>query len=152
MADGKVTITLKAGDKFDAPWIVVSGDTPAEALDNLRLLGELGASAEVANAARGLQSVYAIGQAMGPVQTVPQENPAAAGGQVVQFPTPTAPPQAPPQAAPAAPAQQAPPANAMFCPHGQRTFRSGQKNGRKWTAYFCPLPQGHPDQCQAIWG
>ena len=52
-----------------------------------------------------------------------------------------------PQAAPvqpAAPAQQAP-----SCHHGVKQFRSGEKNGRQWKAYFCPSPKGTPDQCPA---
>jgi len=150
MADGKVTITLKAGRDFDAPWIVVSGDTPEEALANLDDLGRRGAAAAVGNAAKALQATYAVSGAMGPVQQVADEPAPQAAANVVQLPT--AQPQVPAQAAPAAAAPTAPPANAMFCPHGQRTFKSGQKNGRKWTAFFCPLPPGHPEQCQAIWG
>lgn len=41
MADGKISITLKGGKGYDAPWIVVSGDTVAEVE---RSMLELGAS------------------------------------------------------------------------------------------------------------
>lgn len=33
--NAKVTATLKGGSGFDAPWIVLHGDTPAEVLDQL---------------------------------------------------------------------------------------------------------------------
>jgi hypothetical protein len=142
MADGKVTITLKAGRDFDSPWIVVSGDTPAEALANLDQVGMLGGAAAVANAAKSLQATYTVAGATGPVQDVTPPAPT----------TPTAPPQATAPAAPAAPAPTAPPADAMFCQHGQRTRYEGSKNGRKYVGYFCPLPKGTQGQCEPIWG
>lgn len=40
MADGKVSITLKGGKGYDAPWIVVSGDTVAEVEQFMLELGE----------------------------------------------------------------------------------------------------------------
>nr|DAR55849.1 MAG TPA: hypothetical protein [Caudoviricetes sp.] len=40
MADGKVSITLKGGKGYDAPWIVVSGDTVAEVEQSMLELGE----------------------------------------------------------------------------------------------------------------
>ena len=40
MADGKISITLKGGKGYDAPWIVVSGDTVAEVEQTMLQLGE----------------------------------------------------------------------------------------------------------------
>lgn len=40
MADGKISITLKGGKDYDAPWIVVSGDTVAEVEQSMLELGE----------------------------------------------------------------------------------------------------------------
>lgn len=40
MADGKISITLKGGKGYDAPWIVVSGDTVAEVEQSMLELGE----------------------------------------------------------------------------------------------------------------
>lgn len=40
MADGKISITLKGGKGYDAPWIVVSGDTVAEVEQSMLALGE----------------------------------------------------------------------------------------------------------------
>lgn len=40
MADGKISITLKGGKGYDAPWIVVSGDTVTEVEQAMLQLGE----------------------------------------------------------------------------------------------------------------
>ena len=40
MADGKISITLKGGKGYDAPWVVVSGDTVAEVEQSMLELGE----------------------------------------------------------------------------------------------------------------
>ena len=40
MADGKISITLKGGKGYDAPWIVVSGDTVTEVERSMLELGE----------------------------------------------------------------------------------------------------------------
>lgn len=40
MADGKISVTLKGGKGYDAPWIVVSGDTVAEVEQSMLELGE----------------------------------------------------------------------------------------------------------------
>ena len=40
MADGKISITLKGGKGYDAPWIVVSGDTVVEVEQAMLELGE----------------------------------------------------------------------------------------------------------------
>lgn len=139
MADGKITATLKAGRDFDAPWIVIGAETAEELTALINAAGDAGLGAAVANAARGLQATYSVGSAMGPVTQVSS--------------TPTAPVQEAAPVAPVAPAQSVPPANGKtVCPHGQRTVYNGSKNGRPYTAYFCTLPKGHPDQCAPEWG
>jgi hypothetical protein len=37
------------------------------------------------------------------------------------------------------------------CEHGKREFRSGNRNGKAWAAYFCPLKKGDPNQCDPVW-
>lgn len=34
------------------------------------------------------------------------------------------------------------------CKHGVRTRREGRNNRGPWVGYFCPTPQGTPDQCK----
>ena len=48
------------------------------------------------------------------------------------------------QAAPSwsQPAQQGP-----ACKHGPMVARSGNKNGKSWSGFFCPTPRGTSDQC-----
>lgn len=69
-----------------------------------------------------------------------------------QPPAPTAAPQGPPQGAPAASAPSGPPADGMVCIHGPRRRYDGKKNNRPYTAYFCPLEKGDPNQCAPVWG
>ncbi len=146
MAEGKVVATLKAGRDYDAPWVTLGADTPEELAVLVDRAGQAGLGAAVANAAKGFQGTYAVAGATGPVQQVGYE----------ASPTPPVPTAAPPvaqPAAPAAPVQSAPPANpGMSCEHGPRVMRQGNKNGRNWTAYFCPLPQDTPGACAPIWG
>lgn len=146
-------MTLKAADDFSAPWLVLYADTVDEAKALLAEAGNKGLGVDLGNAARGLQSTYVVAGAM-PVQQVesfPTPPPAAPIQPVTQtYPAPAVP--AAPQAAPQPPAvATAPPANALFCPHGQRTYKTGTGKTGAWAAHFCPLPKGHPDQCEAIW-
>lgn len=151
MAEGKIVATLKAGRDYDAPWITIGADTPAELAALVDAAGQAGLGALVANAARGLQSVYNVA-ATGQVTQVGYEQNAAPVAVQAGPVAPTAAPPVAAPAAPAAPAPTAPQAEAKFCPHGQRTLYNGTKNGRAYTAFFCPLPKGHPDQCGPVWG
>lgn len=129
MSDGKIVFTLKAGRDFDAPWVVISGDTVAEAVTHLQAVN--GNEQAIVDQARLLQAAYSAG----PLTT----------------PTAAAPAAAP--AAPAAPAATAPPASqpaGQMCVHGPRTYRTGTSARGAWQAYFCPLAKGHPDQCDAV--
>lgn len=151
MADGKVVATLKAGDKFDAPWITIGADSPEELAVLVDRAGQAGLGAAVANAARGFQGTYVVAGSAQVTQVGYEQTAPPVGAQTA----PVAPTAAPPvqgQAAPAVPAPTAPQADAKFCPHGQRTLYNGTKNGRAYTAFFCPLPKGHPDQCGPVWG
>lgn len=65
----------------------------------------------------------------------------------VENPTAAAAPPAPPAGGTSAPSAAGDPA-APFCPHGQMVFRSSKPGGKQWTGYFCPSPQGTPDQCK----
>ena len=55
--------------------------------------------------------------------------------------------QAPPAFVPQQAAPQGGGAPAPSCTHGPMVFRSGNKNGRDWKAYFCPTPRGTQGQC-----
>lgn len=36
------------------------------------------------------------------------------------------------------------------CDHGWMAYKTGEKNGKTWAAYMCPLPKG-PNQCKPVW-
>lgn len=133
MAEGKITITLKGGNDFQEPWIVIGGDTVEEVIANLNglqgVLGEVSEYASLFHAARTVTVTPAV-------TTAP---PTAVAPGVQQA------------AAPVATAPSAPRADALFCPHGQRTKRSGTGANGRWTAHFCALAKGHPDACKPIW-
>lgn len=56
MSDGKIVFTLKGGAGYDAPWIVISGDTVDEAVDHLKAatlaFGEVTAAAALFSGAQ----------------------------------------------------------------------------------------------------
>lgn len=139
----KLTATLKAGQGFDSPWIVLYADTPQDLVNLLDAVHLTGLGTKVATVAKGFQAEYAVSEL---------------GTQHVA--TETTAPQAP-AAVPSAPAQTVPntalphdgggataPAG-KTCKHGPMTFRNGtsKKTGKPYSAYFCPSPQGTPDQC-----
>lgn len=43
------------------------------------------------------------------------------------------------------------PTDAPHCLHGFMVERSGEKNGKRWSGYFCPAPN-KDEQCAPIWG
>lgn len=151
MAEGKIVATLKAGRDFDAPWITIGADTPEELAVLVDRAGQAGLGTAVATAARGFQSTYTVGGAMPVTQVGYEQTPAPVAVQTAPV-GPTAGPPVQAQAAAAVPAPTVPQGEQKFCPHGARTLYNGTKNGRAYTAFFCPLPKGHPDQCQPIWG
>ena len=120
------TGTLKASGGYDAPWLVVRADTSEEFSDALasarsELLQDLAETADLfATAYRVVKGLNA------PETTAAVENSQQAAQQNAQ-----------PQAG-----------SGKFCPHGQRTYRSGHSSKGAWTGYFCPLPKGDPAQCK----
>lgn len=119
MSDGKIVYTLKGGVGYDAPWIVISGDTVAEADANLEALlaGSLG----------NVQAAAALfhGSAAAAVLTTPQ---------------------AP---APTQPATPVSTAGVRTCAHGPRKRSSGTSARGPWVGWFCALPKGTAGACSA---
>jgi len=124
--EGKVTVTLKGGAGFNAPWVVIHGSTVNDALGQLSDT-ELPALLEKAQKA----SKY-----FGDKAETPTPTPAAQGASQTQSGQP---------AASAAGTGGA----VKFCKHGQMTPKSGvsKKTGKAWSGFFCPTPQGTADQC-----
>lgn len=123
--EGKVTVTLKGGVGYNAPWVVIHGATVTDALNQINE-ADLAVLLERAQKA----TTYFAGKADTPTPT-----PAAQGGSQTQSGQPAA----------SAAGQGG---VVKTCAHGQMVPRAGVKNGKTWSGYFCPTPQGTPDQCR----
>jgi hypothetical protein len=140
VTDAKVSVTLKAGG--EPPWVVLYGDNPVDAVALIQGATSQNLYAEAVAASQLLQGSYLAVQNGTPAAAAPPQG----------APNYGAPAGVPPTASAPGPSATAPPADALFCPHGQRTKRSGTSARGPWTAHFCPLPKGNPSQCDAIWG
>ncbi|MCQ9385086.1 hypothetical protein [Brevibacterium moorei] len=88
MADGKIVITLKAGKGYEAPWLVVSGDTPIEAQTTLQAVIENGLPALVGQASQAFQGMEAAGANLGATPVQAPGNQPQQGSQWAQTPAP----------------------------------------------------------------
>lgn len=124
-----VSVTLKAGTGYEAPWIVVRGKTPTDVLSQLadqnfdqlvrEVVPQYGADFYLAwqkvKQARGGQAQQGQSQAVRNVVN-------ATGGTVVD--------------------------ETRTCVHGDRVRRTGQSAKGAWVGWFCPTPKGTPGQCK----
>ena len=111
------TITFKAGLHYDAPWVVVRGESTEELLVQLDALGKTGVIAKTVEVSTELQGVYAAAQGL-PSKPVAVETIATTAA---PFPTTPVPLALVPQAPVAV--QSGP-----LCQHGQMVLRNGTKN------------------------
>lgn len=136
-----ISITLKAGQGYDSPWVVIRADDPQAALNRLNAVGQLGILARTAEVATELQGVYAAAR---PVQnggigatavavegTQAQAGWSSGGGQQAAQSGGTPSPR---------------------CQHGERVFREGvsKKTGKPYKAWYCPNPN-RDAQCAPEW-
>lgn len=146
MTESALTVTLKAGGGYEAPWLVIRADTPEQLTQRLDAVIEKGIDAAVILAAQSLAREW--GGNTAPAVSGQANVESTLGGQVVQdTPGFTSAPQQPAAPAPAAPSGGLAP----ICQHGAMNYKSGEKNGRTWQAYMCPTPKGTPDQCSPQW-
>lgn len=123
-----VTVTLKGGKGYEAPWIVIHAADPASALAQLNdpVLKTL------ADRTAQIGAKFA--------GTAPQT--AAAGP---ASPAPSAPTGS------AKPAHQQAPGGAKYCDHGEMQFKSGTNSaGKLWSGHFCP-ERDKDQQCTPQW-
>ena len=116
--EGKVTVTLKGGTGYNAPWVVIHGANVSDALSQIN-------DPEITDLLERAQkaSTYFAGKAA-----------AAQGGSQTQSGQPAA--------------SVVGTGGAPECKHGPMVLRAGVKNGKAWSGHFCPTPQGTPDQCR----
>jgi hypothetical protein len=124
-SEGKITVTLKGGKGYEAPWIVIHG---SDAADILSTMSEENFPKLINWTATSSQRF--------------QEKCGNGGGGS----TPTESNGRPYTAT------QAPSGDKKYCKHGEMVPRSGSKNGKPWSGHFCPTPQGTPDQCKPEFG
>jgi hypothetical protein len=76
MSDGKIVFTLKGGAGYDAPWIVISGDTVDEAVDHLKAatlaFGEVTSAAALFSGAQVAAPLTVPTPTTAPAAAVPQ--------------------------------------------------------------------------------
>lgn len=128
-------ISFKPHGGYDSPLIVVKAKDNQEAADKIDTLTDL--AVRVANADVAIKAAFLAAGALGatPVSPAPQAGAAPQGAPAA--------PQRPAQA-PAGPPGQ----NAPTCPHGTKVWRAAKPgSGKTWKGWFCPSPQGTPDQC-----
>lgn len=119
MTEAPYTLTRKdIGGSQD--WLVIRANTTDELL---RLDGDASLIVATLRENRGVYNAAAVGNVVSQ-QAAPA--PAAAPAQVTAqgVPTPT-------------------------CAHGARVYREAKPgSGKNWKAWFCPTPQGTPNQCK----
>lgn len=116
---GKVSVTLKGGSGFDAPWIVLYGDTPAEVASQMD--EELAALAtKTAKVAKFFQAQVGPSQAGRPQPGKPEAASQAPGGETKSCSH-----------------------GEMVFRSGVNASTK-----KTWKAYFCPTPKDTPGQCK----
>lgn len=123
---------FKAHPGYDAPSLTIRGSNVGELADRIGAAEAAGLFAIVGNADSGFKAAYNLGAGLG---ATPLEHPGAN--------------QPPPRAA--APTVNPPGLSAPTCPHGTKTYKTGQKNGNTWKAWMCPAVKGTPGQCPPEW-
>lgn len=153
--ESKIVATLKAGAGYEAPWLVIHGNTVDEVDETLdqvaKILAKVRTTAAAFAAARPDAAAAEIQGQLGgvarEVQGGPFDGPPASGFQPQQA-APAAPPQAP--AGPFAPAAGSSGDPKAWCAdhNSPRTLRQGvSKKGFPYKRYDCSV-RG----CPAVWG
>lgn len=146
MSEHSLSVTLKAGRDFDAPWVVVYGDTPDEVqfkLENIE--GVLKSAVSAAAALRSLHTLEAGGVPATPVASEPaQQQPAGWGNSTQQSQPQWSQPQQ------QAPVQQGarlhPEGKACRCGNVLNFKQVNRKSdGKQFSFWECPARTGSKD-------
>lgn len=130
----RLTITLKAGGGYDAPWLVYHASTVEEGIDFL-IHDRYDELADL-TARKGKELAKAFGGSTG------FSKPAGSTSTGFSKPASSSEP-----AEPAGAVEWDPEAEEYACAHGGATQRKGESAKGPWTGYFCPEPKGSPNQC-----
>ena len=127
--NAKLTVTLKGGAGYDAPWIVIYADDAADALTQLRDPNIV----ELMDVVKKAGAHFSGGEA---TKAASQKPPAQTA-----------------QLRPGQPQGSTQPSNGenRYCSHGEMTYREGvSKAGKPYRAFFCPS-RDRNDQCAPQW-
>jgi hypothetical protein len=130
-AESKIVVTLKGGNGYDEPWVVIHADDLDDALAQTREREKLGdlmkAAQDASKAFRGFR----------PAETTTVTASAPQGGS-----------QARSQGRPNSAGDG--PLGPQHCKHGQKKFWSkfDEEKNEMVQIYFCPAPKGSSDKCK----
>lgn len=125
--EGKVVVTLKGGSSYAAPWVVIHADDVQDALSQLSG-DDATVTAELLTRTAAVAK-YFQGEVGEPVKS--------GGGERT--------------AGKPAGATQEPSGQTRDCSHGSMQYRAAKEgSGKNWRGFFCPTPQGTPDQCKPV--
>jgi hypothetical protein len=125
-----LTVTLKAGTGFDAPWLVFHTSSVTEALESLQHddLDEL----MDLTARRGKELAKAFGGSAG------FSKPSAGGSTGYKKPAAKKP-------------VYDEDSDTYDCEHGERTWVTGRSGKGPWQAWMCPADKNDPSKCDPLW-
>jgi hypothetical protein len=114
-----ITISHKPNDRYDSALIVIKGGSPTDALGTYRDPNLRDLISVAAQVDVYIKQTFA--------EVAPKDNPA-------------------PQTR-STPRNTGNGGETRDCKHGTMVLRSGSKNGRPWTGFFCPAPKDDPTRC-----
>lgn len=151
------TVTFKAGRDFDAPWIVVSANDPAQLavrIDGLspELLTQVATKAKQFANAKSMRLVPAPEGRDTPPASRPQDDTTAAVAAVQEAIPGSEEVTAPKRSQLGEPEQELPASATPKCEHGLRKFfPAGTYKGEPYQASWrCPRPKSDKDRCKSI--
>jgi len=146
MTESAVTVTLKAGAGYDAPWVVVRADTPAEATQYLTALGNQGVFAVAAEVAAEFAGVFTTSKGLGAAPVAVEPAPAGWGNAAPAAQATYRQASAPQGFAPSAPAQAGAPLDQFGKP--MKYVESKPGAAKQWKAWMGDYSRDDPKDKQ----
>ncbi|WP_200209071.1 hypothetical protein [Micromonospora coerulea] len=133
-------LSFKPHAGYDSPLLAIKDATAAGLADKVGSVEATGLFAIIGNADTAFKAAWNLAKGL---DATPVAHPSTVPA------TGYAPPA---QAAPAAAPAGAPPGmTAPSCPHGVKTYKTGQSARGAWQAWMCPARKGDPGQCPPQW-
>jgi hypothetical protein len=130
-------LSFKPTKDYDSPLLAIKDATAAGLADKVAAVEATGLFALIGNADTAFKAAWLLAKGLD-ATPVAHPNTVPATG----YARP---------AAPAAPAGGPPGMTAPGCPHGTKTYKTGQSARGAWQAWMCPAAKGTPGQCPPEW-